>query len=238
MRRTNRSSRVSVALTALGLTVLASQTSCLEAPDGRSIEGMAGGDWGTGGFYGTGGETSAGGTYSTGGSTSTGGITGGGTGGFVSTGGSSPSGGTGGGTAGTGGFVATGGSATGGSGGYISNPCIYFPYTTSYGYACGANLSTQADPSRLYLCNGTTTTGSVHCPSGCYAAPVGQADYCYGTDPCINNPFDGEACGANLAPYANQKLLYNCSGQRTIGSKDCGVNGCHASPPGQADYCN
>lgn len=198
---------------------------------------------------GTGGSYGGGGAPSTGGETATGGTYGGGTGGFAGTGGFVTTGGTGGlTTGGTGGFVSTGGTGgttggtggtTGGTGGTLSNPCIYFPYTTGYGYSCGANLSPQADPRRLYLCNGTTTTGSVLCPSGCYAAPAGQADYCYGTsaNPCVNSPYNGDACGANLAPYANQSTLYTCSGQQTVGSIVC-VYGCHASPPGSADYCN
>jgi hypothetical protein len=136
----------------------------------------------------------------------------------------------------TGGTAGSGGGTAGTGGTFTANPCIYFPFPTSWGLACGANLTSTADPRRLYLCDGTTTAGSVVCQSGCYAAPVGEADYCYGTDPCINNPFNGEACGSNLAPYAVQYRMYNCSGQRTLSYYDCAY-ACHASPPGVDDYC-
>ena len=118
---------------------------------------------------------------------------------------------------------------------YPANPCINFPFATGYGYACGVNIG--GDPARLYLCDGQTTFGSVRCPTTCHVGALGEPDYCVGSDPCINNPYNGVACGSNLAtPYANQNYLYNCSGQQTVGSVLC-LYGCFAAPPGQDDYC-
>jgi hypothetical protein len=121
--------------------------------------------------------------------------------------------------------------------GATSNPCAAFPYeaTNDFGNGCGTNLP-GGDPTRLCQCNGQTTTTSVVCQNGCHASAAGQVDYCIGSDPCVSNPYNGVACGANLSPNANQATLYNCSGQRTVSTTVC-ANGCVAAPPGSADHC-
>lgn len=119
------------------------------------------------------------------------------------------------------------------------DPCGCNPI--SDGYACGSNLSPRADQTRLYLCSGNASAGSVSCPSGCHAGGLGEPDYCESSssNPCMNNPYDGAACGANLAvPLTGLALssLYTCKGQQTVGSVIC-ANGCYAAPPGEADHC-
>lgn len=115
------------------------------------------------------------------------------------------------------------------------DPCMAYYDVVGRGYACGANLG--ADPNRLYLCNTGTTEGFVTCPAGCAAAPAGQPNYCYGTDPCVNSPFDGPRCGSNLgSPYADPKTLYDCNTQATAGFSVC-ANGCFVSGSAVADYC-
>lgn len=115
------------------------------------------------------------------------------------------------------------------------DPCTAYYDLSGRGYACGANLG--ADPTRLYLCNAGATEGSVICPSGCAAAPAGQPNYCYGTDPCVNSPFDGARCGADLAtPLADSRTLYICNAQTTTNSSLC-TNGCFISGSATNDYC-
>ncbi len=113
------------------------------------------------------------------------------------------------------------------------NPCTG---TTGFYNVCGSNSST-GDPGRLYRCNAGSVSGSVICKNGCHAAPQGQADYCVGSDPCASNVFSSDVvCGSSLSSNANPNTLYTCSGQMTTNSTVCS-NGCHASAPGQSDYC-
>jgi hypothetical protein len=51
------------------------------------------------------------------------------------------------------------------------------------------------------------------------------------------DPFDGDACGSNLAPSANQDSLYTCEGGVTVSVGDS-TEGCVAAPPSQTDYCS
>lgn len=119
------------------------------------------------------------------------------------------------------------------------DPCACNPVEIKSGYACGTNLSLQADPARLYFCNNQQTAGSVLCAAGCDANALGEADFCFGSesDPCINSPFDSDSCGANLFPGADPNVLYTCQGQRTVSRIVCPA-GCFAAPFGQADRCN
>jgi len=115
-----------------------------------------------------------------------------------------------------------------------SDPCAAFPF--DWGYACGANLSPSADPRVLFLCAGETTAGAVLCAAGCSAGALNEPDFCVSDDPCANNPFDGFACGSNLAtPDADSNLFYQCQGQRTVGTQAC--TNCIPAPPGSADIC-
>lgn len=55
----------------------------------------------------------------------------------------------------------------------------------------------------------------------------------------MNNPYNGVACGSNLAvPLTGLALdtLYACNDQQTTSQVHC-ANGCYAAPAGQADYC-
>jgi hypothetical protein len=171
-----------------------------------------------------------------------GGVSSGG-GGFFGAGGSSfgagATFGAGGSSFGAGGTFAAGGSVgSGGASGGGADPCTAIGQAQgTWGYYCGANLTLSADAARLYLCFGGLTSASVVCPSGCHAAPPGQPDYCIGSDPCVNSPFDGDVCGANLStPDADANTLYNCQNGQTVSMTVCSA-GCHPSPPGQADYC-
>lgn len=116
----------------------------------------------------------------------------------------------------------------------VSDPCGAFP--DKFGLACGPKLGRTDEPDRLYLCNDGVTAGAVVCAAGCYAAPPGQPDRCNDADPCANDPYDGDACGAGLSPMADRNLLYRCNKQRTVGCRHCS-RGCQVSPPGVADYC-
>jgi hypothetical protein len=144
------------------------------------------------------------------------------------------------------GYDGTSGCGTG-SGGYktclcttCSDPCGCNPYPD--GYACGANLTPNADPNKLYLCANNSTAGSVTCPYGCHVGAVGQPDYCENStsNPCMNNPYNGVACGSNLAvPLSSfkQNSLFTCQNQQTVGEVYCAY-GCYAAPAGQTDHCN
>lgn len=113
------------------------------------------------------------------------------------------------------------------------NPC---DGTTGFYNVCGSNSST-GDPGRLYRCNSGAVSGSVICKNGCHAAPQGEADYCVGLDPCVSSVLATDVvCGSSLSSAANPNTLYTCSGQMTTNSTVCS-NGCHASAPGQSDYC-
>lgn len=115
------------------------------------------------------------------------------------------------------------------------DPCSGYLDSTIYTYACGVNLG--ADPDTLYLCNDGKTEGTVACPNGCAAAPPGQPNYCYGTDPCMNLPFNRVACGSNLAnPAATQDSLYECSNGVTLSATPC-ASGCAPTAAAAADYC-
>jgi hypothetical protein len=113
--------------------------------------------------------------------------------------------------------------------------CRTYPFT-GWGYGCGANLAPGADPNALYLCLNQTTQGAVRCPNGCRAGATGEPDYCIGNDPCLNSPYDGFACGSNLAtPSASPNVMYECRAQRTVSTRNCVV--CIKAPPGEADEC-
>lgn len=146
-------------------------------------------------------------------------------------------GGGAGGATGTGG---SGGSSSGGTGagGVASDPCAQSWAPTGYGYICGSNLGLSGtEATTLYLCNGTTTYGTAVCPQGCSAGPVGNPNYCYGSDPCVNAPADGQYCGGNLAtPSASPSTYYSCANHVTVATIYC-TYGCTAAAPGVGDVC-
>lgn len=242
----------------LGMTLAASEwlPGCLVADDGHPPTEGSGASAGAaaGGALGGGARPSgggAGGAIKDAGTSGAGGVVGGGAGGSggvardagTSAGGLS-GGGAGGFSGGAGGFSGGVGGSAGAAGGVSTDPCTAFAFPSSYGLSCGANLGPSADPSRLYLCDGIKTTTSVVCAEGCHAAPVGQDDYCNGvdTDPCMNNTFASSTgtavwCAGNLLSTLDPNVLYSCFGQ-TVSSMETCSNGCHVSPPGQADYCN
>jgi hypothetical protein len=113
------------------------------------------------------------------------------------------------------------------------NPCAA---TSGFYNVCGTN-STTGDPGRLYRCNGGSVSSSVICQNGCHAAPLGQTDYCIGSDPCVSSTIASNVvCGSSLSPAANAAILYTCHNQATTATTLC-ANGCLAAAPGQSDAC-
>lgn len=114
------------------------------------------------------------------------------------------------------------------------DPCELAGY--DYDYYCGKSLSPAADPNALYLCNAQTAAGAVLCDEGCHVGGIGEHDYCNDIDPCANNPYNGFACGSNLAtPAADPNVLYECKYQKTVSVTTCVI--CLPGPPGTADTC-
>lgn len=113
----------------------------------------------------------------------------------------------------------------------LPDPCAT---TEGSGLACGQSLA-GGTPDVLYWCSNGETYASAACPGLCHAAALGEPNFCLGDDPCVSAVIDGEICGANLSPNAEQNVLYTCQDQQVVSMRSCVT--CQAHPPGEADIC-
>ena len=148
--------------------------------------------------------------------------------------------GQGGAGAGGSGGTSSGGTSSGGTGGSapVTDACAK---AGADGEWCGSALSVASQPNTLFHCQGGKTIGATPCATTCHVTTGNDSDYCdtaTQADPCAGaTSGDGPYCGGTLNPPGDAGTLFTCKGKKTAGKQVC-ANGCHVSPPGQADYCN